>query len=80
MFDREFGPADDVEIQNGYRVWHWERADVEIYLRGYSNGVQITQRARRSTDESSAPVSSDPASASDSASTLGRPPVGLADR
>jgi len=49
-FESEFGPADDVEVENGYRVWHWNRPSEQVYLRGYAMGVSVTTRKPRAVE------------------------------
>ena len=48
-FDERMGPADQVDIQYGYRRWLWNRQGIE--LRGYSGGVRVTTREVGPTTE-----------------------------
>jgi hypothetical protein len=43
-FEEQLGPANHVEIENGYRAWIWDEKTPQVDLRAYAAGVAITFR------------------------------------
>lgn len=51
--ESEAGPANRVEMHEGYRAWIWDHANPQIDLRSYDAGVAITRRTPNSSLRSS---------------------------